>query len=148
MSEQNEPGFSHLRITVPFKLKCRFGGIDYAWPKGGEALNVPIEAARHCFGFGLDDKAPSFHRLGWLTTSDTMETAQAKLDQIDFQPIRQVFEIQPRASRRGRAPKISNDRSLVNAGGTKGPSSENPDPVPDDPDDDDEDEDDIPAEAI
>jgi len=148
MSEQNEPAFSHLRIVVPFKLKCRYGGIDYVWAKGGEAINVPIDAARHCFGFGLDDKASAFHRLGWLTTSDTLETAQAKLEQIDFQPIRQVFEIQPGAPRRGKARRISNDRSLVNAGGTKGPGAETPNPVPDDPDEDDDEDDDQPAEAI
>ena len=144
MSEQNEAAFSHLRIVVPFKLKCRYGGIDYVWAKGGESLNLPIEAARHCFGFGLDDKGPSFHRLGWLTTSDTMETAQAKLDQVEFQPIRQVFEIQSAPPRRGRPAKISNDRSLVNAGGTEGSDSGKPKPAPADQDEDD----DTSAEAI
>ena len=145
MADESETNFTHLRITIPFPCKARYNGIDYVWKKGGESLNLPLGAAQHCFGFGQDDKAAAFHRVGWITTVDTLESAQAKLDQCEFLPLKQVYEIAPSAPKRGR-PRISNARSLVNAGGTKGPASENPNPVPDDQDDDDED--DISAEAI
>lgn len=142
MAEQNEPGFSHLQIVVPFKLKVRHHGVDYVWKKGGEAITMPIEAAEHCFGFGLDDKSRAFHRLGWLTSSDSAESAQEKLESIEFRPVRQVFEIQAGRNRK----KSSNARSLVTAGGAAGPDSESPNPVPDDQDDDEDDE--VSAEAL
>jgi len=145
MADESETNFTHLRVTVPFKCKGKYANIEYSW-KGGESLTMPIEAARHLFGFGLDDKAPAFHRIGLLSANTTLEWATELLGQCTFQPLKQVYEIAPSAPRRGRPPKISNDRSLVNAGGTKGPVSENPAPVPDDHDDDEDD--DVSAEAI
>ena len=147
MADDSEQAFTHLRITVPFPCKGRFNGIDYVWKKGGESLVVPIGAAQHCFGFGLDDKSLAFHRIGWISTVATMEDALAKLEQCSFMPLKQVYEIAPSAPKRGR-PRISNARSLVNAGGTKGPAAETPHPAPDDQDDEDDEDDDVSAEAI
>jgi hypothetical protein len=42
----------------------RFNGKDYVFPKG-ESVPVPIEAARHMFGFNSPDKTDNLLRLGW-----------------------------------------------------------------------------------
>ena len=75
----------HVRITNNTKHKVvgRYDGEDYEFLPG-RALDAPFVVARHVFGFSLDDKMPALNRLGWLTSSDGMEAALAKLRNITF----------------------------------------------------------------
>lgn len=47
-----------------FVHEDRFNGHPYVFPKGEKVL-IPIEAARHMFGFGASDKTEALVRLGW-----------------------------------------------------------------------------------
>ena len=42
----------------------RYNGKDYIFPKG-ESVPIPMEAARHMFGFNSPDKTDVLLRLGW-----------------------------------------------------------------------------------
>lgn len=130
---QDTEGVQLLQITngTDGKIKARFHGEDYFWPVGGVVTPVPLDAAEHIFGFGLEDKTKALHRLGWLTASSQLDSAMERLTQIKFEPVHQVLVMGSERPRRGRPRKaISNDRSLVKAGGDSGEES-----FPDDPDD-------------
>jgi hypothetical protein len=84
--------FLAVTSRLPKKFSARYVGIDYVF-RQGEAINLPIEAARHIFGFGEDDKTRALHRLGWLTHTEGLEQALEKLNEIEFEPVQQVFEL-------------------------------------------------------
>jgi hypothetical protein len=93
--------FLAVTSRLPKKFRARHFGIDYDF-RQDEAVNLPVEAARHIFGFGEDDKSRALHRLGWLTHTEGLEEALAKLENIEFEPVKQVFELadaKPRAKR-------------------------------------------------
>jgi hypothetical protein len=96
--------FLEVTSRLPKKFTARHFGIDYTF-KQNEPVNLPVEAAHHIFGFGDDDKTPALHRLGWLTHTEGMEEALAKLGSIEFEPVKQVFELasKPRAGKRQEA---------------------------------------------
>jgi hypothetical protein len=124
-------GIEYLRVKngLSTKIRGRFNGVWYDW-KPGESLDMPIKAAEHLFGFGLDDKISAFHRLGWVNSRDTIEDAQKKLEMMSFDPIQQVFQMSGKGGKKLRLSRTAqamldaqgtgNDRSLVNAGGTEG----------------------------
>ena len=54
-----------------WKLKDRYGGIEYKFPPG-ETVTIPAEAAEHIFGYGLDEKGrwQKFLRSGLANQKD------------------------------------------------------------------------------
>jgi hypothetical protein len=58
-------------------------GVFYDF-KVGETLEIPVEAARHIFGYGDDDKQPYLARLGWARTSNDIPEGLKRLDQWSF----------------------------------------------------------------
>lgn len=61
----------------------RYDGRDYEFrPDVTEVVSV--EAARHIFGFGMEDKTRAFLRLGWLRNSGAQKEAEARLNEIQF----------------------------------------------------------------
>jgi hypothetical protein len=79
---------SHRKET----LRGRYDGKDYVF-KPEIPTDIPLAAARHIFGLGLDDKSQAFNQLGWLVPGrDTLESAEAKLEEITFMPGRTVFD--------------------------------------------------------
>jgi len=130
-----EEGLQYLSVTsgLAKSFSAKFHGVEYFF-KCGKAVNMPVEAVAHVFGFGQDDKSRALHRLGWLTLTNDMEGALEKLNQVSFMPIEQVFELRstrPRKARRaliveGAASAIGDDRSPVNADESEG-ESDSPD---------------------
>jgi hypothetical protein len=104
-------------------LHAAYHGEPYDW-EAGETVKLSTEAARHIFGFGLDDKTAAFHRLGWLNTrrEGKMEDALARLEQIEFVPVRQLFEVSSEPLKaKGKKVKVNvSDRSLADAGVSAG----------------------------
>lgn len=73
-------------------LRGRYDGKDYVFAPG-KAVNLDIEAAKHIFGLGEDDKSGALNKLGLLIPGrDTLEDAVAKLDKVSFLEGRTVFE--------------------------------------------------------
>ena len=65
------------------KLKDGYAGVFYNFPKG-ETVEIPINVARHIFGYGDENKEPYLARLGWIITANDLETGLAILAQWDF----------------------------------------------------------------
>lgn len=53
-------------------LKDGYAGKVYTFGKG-ETVEIPLEVAKHVFGYGDDNKEPYLARLGWITTANDME---------------------------------------------------------------------------
>ena len=47
----------------------RYDGEDFVFPPG-EKILIPIPAAVHMFGYGLEDKEDALQRLGWASKYD------------------------------------------------------------------------------
>jgi hypothetical protein len=95
-------------------LRGRYDGKDYVFAPG-KSVNIDIEAAKHIFGLGEDDKSGALNKLGLLIPGrHTLEDALEKLDKISFLEGRTVFadeegfaeEEQPR-KRTGGRPHVS-----------------------------------------
>ena len=131
---EGDPQFLQVTSNLPRVFKARFHGEEYEF-RPGQAINLPIDACRHIFAFGEDDKSRALHRLGWLTLTNDMEAAMEKLNAVSFLPIEQVFELRGARPRRrqgaltldGSAGAISNDRSPVNADESEGEGHTSPD---------------------
>jgi hypothetical protein len=83
-------------ITGPGKLAKqaihgRYNGRDYLFPYG-QPVNVPVDVARHIFGFLLDDKSGALSRLGWARTSDEVTEALERLGNIRFEDLPELME--------------------------------------------------------
>jgi|SRR4029077_4559984 len=144
MAEQQIPGVSFVRVTngLNEKIAGRYDGVDYLW-KPGDAHDIPVAAAEHIFGFGVEDKAQAMNRLGWMPSSDKRDSAYEKLAMLGFDVVEQVFQLPSK-----RRKKLSNARSSVNAEGADGGAvAETPPLPPEDPPDDDA-EDDPESEVI
>lgn len=121
-NEERPATYLAVTNTSQESLAAAFHGDLYEWASG-ETLNLSQDAARHIFGFGMEDKSAAFHRLGWLTTrpEHNLKTAMAKLAQIHFAPVKQVFELNAGAPNARRGRKVSgSDRSLAAAGVSSG----------------------------
>jgi hypothetical protein len=137
MAEQQIPGVSFIRVTngLNEKVAGRYDGTDYLW-KPGDAHDIPIAAAEHIFGFGVEDKSQAMNRLGWMPSSDKHDAAFEKLSMIQFDVVEQVFQLPKRKAKR-----LSNARSPVNAeGATGGVVDETPSSPPADPPEQEEDD--------
>lgn len=55
-----------------------FVGVKYAFAPG-ETVEMPVEAARHIFGYGVDDKQPHLVRLGWMKTQEDKDAGLERL---------------------------------------------------------------------
>lgn len=73
-------------------IRGRFNGKDYVFPYG-KPVDVPIVAAMHIFGFGMDDKSQALARLGWARTSDEVENAMARMKEITFADLPAMMEV-------------------------------------------------------
>jgi hypothetical protein len=72
-------------------LKGRYDGKDYVFAPG-KAVNLDIEAAKHIFALGEEDKSGALNKLGLLIPGrHTIEDALEKLDKISFLEGRTVF---------------------------------------------------------
>jgi len=56
-------------------------GDTYAFPPGKAAM-VPLEVARHIFGYGMDNRVPVLARLGWAVTSNDVANGLKRLDRF------------------------------------------------------------------
>jgi hypothetical protein len=130
-----EEGVQYLAVTSNLEkaFSARFHGVEYFF-KPGKAVNMPLDAVAHVFGFGADDKTRALHRLGWLTLTNDMEAALEKLNRISFMPIEQVFELRSTRPRKRRAAltvdgasSISDARLPVNADESEGEGLDSPD---------------------
>lgn len=63
-----------------------FAGVKYTFTPG-EAVAIPLEAARHIFGFQSEDKTPFLARLGWARTTNDVPEGLKRLEafQIDLE---------------------------------------------------------------
>jgi hypothetical protein len=72
-------------------IRGRFDGEDFEFPPG-KAVNIPLDAAKHIFGLGEEDKSQALNMLGWLVPGrDTMKDALTKLDKVSFLEGRTVY---------------------------------------------------------
>ena len=91
-----------------FTLRGRYDGRDYVF-KPGVATVLSLDAAKHIFDLGKDDKSQCLNMLGLLTPGkDTYDDAVVKYDRIAFMTGRTVFEdeegAEPAAQEPGDAP--------------------------------------------
>jgi hypothetical protein len=114
-------GIQFLQVTNTGKglkrFKARFHGEEYDF-QIKVPVTLPMDAARHIFGVGEDDKLPAFHRLGWVNLTADMEVAMEKLRAMKFEPIEQVYELKGARDRRQAA--LEMDPEVV-APGAKAP---------------------------
>jgi hypothetical protein len=52
-----------------FDHQDRYDGEDFFFPQG-ERVTIPIVAAQHMFGLGMQDKTETLIRLGWALEKD------------------------------------------------------------------------------
>lgn len=83
-----------IKNTLDETIKGRYDGQDYEF-RTGQTVALPEEAARHIFGYGVDDKSRALIRLGWVANSTGMEAAMAKLDGIKFLAEKEVVFEEP-----------------------------------------------------
>ena len=55
----------------------------YEFPVG-LTVEVPLDAARHIFGFDEDDKEPYMVRLGWIRTKNDYDESVKIYDRFEF----------------------------------------------------------------
>jgi len=65
------------------KLKDGYGGIFYEF-KPGSTVEIPVETAKHIFGYGDENKEQYLARLGWLKNSSEMDKALEILSKWEF----------------------------------------------------------------
>jgi hypothetical protein len=56
-------------------------GDKYTFPPG-KAVMVPLEVARHVFGYGLANRVPVLARLGWAVTSNDIPKGLERLNRF------------------------------------------------------------------
>jgi hypothetical protein len=74
-----------------FAVKSRYGGQDYLFPPG-KGVTVELDAVKHMFGWGADNKSIAYLRLGLMKLGDPLEKAQAAYDRFQFLEGRTVFD--------------------------------------------------------
>lgn len=84
-----------------------FSGVRYRFAPGHK-VEIPVEVARHIFGYGDPDKEPYLVRLGWIETKNDLPEGILKLAQFEIaehdpgtrRSLSPVAEQVPPASRR------------------------------------------------
>jgi hypothetical protein len=61
----------------------RYCGQNYVF-NTNEEVEIPLEAAKHIFGYGDDNKEPYFVRLGWMKISTDFDKAVSRLSEFTF----------------------------------------------------------------
>lgn len=70
-------------------LTARYDGESFEFPAGGPAVVLSPDAARHIFGFGLEDKKAVLQRLGWMRNLDAYDDAMKRLAGFQFLAVEQ-----------------------------------------------------------
>jgi len=65
------------------ELEDGFAGVRYRFPVG-EPVEIPVEAARHIFGYGEEDREPFLVRLGWIETRKDLPKGLKRLDRFEI----------------------------------------------------------------
>jgi hypothetical protein len=121
------------------KLRGRFDGEDFVFPPEVPVC-LPLEAAKHIFGLGNEDKAQALNALGWYVPGGlTLKQSLDKLDNISFLTGRTVFEDEdvkladddapapPRArTKTGGRPHVASSPGGESEAGDQGSASANP----------------------
>jgi len=82
------------------KLLDGFAGAKYVF-EPGETVEIPTEAARHIFGYGVDDKHPHLVRLGWIKTEEDWDAGVERLSNwvLSDQPPKKNQSLSPLVER-------------------------------------------------
>lgn len=65
------------------KLTDGFAGVQYLF-EPGKTVEIPIEVARHVFGYEDRNKEPYLARLGWIRTQNDLEQGLELLSKWDL----------------------------------------------------------------
>lgn len=66
------------------RFTARYDGQVYVFEKG-DKVPISVDAARHLFGLGLEDKSEVFARHGWMERSTDYEKCMTRLNQFSFE---------------------------------------------------------------
>lgn len=72
------------------KLQDGYVGVKYEFAPG-DTVEIPVEAARHIFGYGIEDKQSNLVRLGWMKTQEDRDAGLERLalwDLSDQAPVK------------------------------------------------------------
>lgn len=121
----------HIRVVnrTGEPIAGRFNGVDYLFGHD-KPLDVPIDAARHCFGFGQQDKTEAMHRLGWSKTNHDLPLALERLARVAFMEPQLVYEQTedaPRKRGRKNMGDVSRPHGSSAADGSDGEGPPSPD---------------------
>ena len=61
----------------------RFEGVEYTFETNKE-IEISLEAAKHIFGYGDDNKEPYFVRLGWMKMNTDLPRALQRMAEFSF----------------------------------------------------------------
>ena len=64
-------------------VSMSYNFIPYSFPVD-ETVEVPVEAARHIFGFDQEDKEPYLVQLGWIRTKNDLEESLKIYEHFEF----------------------------------------------------------------
>lgn len=121
-------------------LRGRFNGEDFEF-KPEVATVLSLDAARHIFGLGHEDKSNALNALGWFVPGGLgYKDALAKLDNISFVQGRTVYDDdeplqpdtddvaldRPRSPKTGGRPHVTGPGGEKAAGSAHAPAASNP----------------------
>ena len=66
---------------IPFA--GRFENVEYTFDTNKE-VEISEGAAKHIFGYGVDNKEPYFVRLGWMKMNTDLNRAKERMAQVVF----------------------------------------------------------------
>ena len=81
-------------------LKDGFGGVFYNFVQGS-TVEIPLEAAKHIFGYEQEDKTPYLARLGWAKTTNELKDGLQRLSkwELSTQPPQKNQSLSPLVER-------------------------------------------------
>jgi len=65
------------------KIETKYNFETYTFPVNNTVAVSP-EAARHIFGYGIEEKEPYLARLGWIRMHSELEEGLEKLSKVDI----------------------------------------------------------------
>ena len=65
------------------KLKDGYAGVQYSFMPG-ETTEIPVEVAKHVFGYGDENKEPYLARLGWIKTANDLDDGLDRMSKWQF----------------------------------------------------------------
>ena len=68
----------YVTNTGDTKLKDGFAGVFYEFPKD-QTVEIPLDAAKHIFGYMNPNKEPFLSRLGWVRSFAEIDKGYEKL---------------------------------------------------------------------